>query len=276
MPRNDDTNIQNKIESLLRLAEDPEATPDEQQLAMERVHTLIAKYQVDASRLNPHSGQYVQEDIVAHTFEIPEIYSLGDLRHHGLYQVVQAMGADGYAHKNWNGRKYRREGFTVHATESTMQALTVLIPSLILQEVTANSAYIRTMRAKDQRLTSLQDAIKEAKAVGANPKKYQNKLLSEIRKHRKGFCLAFFVEAAASIKERRSDAVQRAGRGYDLVLVDTADRIARSLAELELSTSKLRKDSRFSAHGWENGTRAGREAMVGQTELHGGRKELSQ
>lgn len=269
-----DDRIRTKIESLLRLAEDPGATADERANAMDRVAALMAKYQIDASRLDPHSGQYMQEEIVMHTFDIPSSYGLSDIRHHGLYQVVQAMGADGYAIKKWAGRRYRREGLRVHATESTLHTLRILIPSLILQETAASAAYIARTKQEDSGLIALRKTITAVRDAGGDAKACRKEFDAIIRSRRKGFCGAFYVEAAHLIKERRKDAVQEAGRGYDLVVVDTADRIRQSLADLDLSTRKIRRDTRFSVHGWENGTRAGRQALVGQTELHGGRLEL--
>jgi hypothetical protein len=271
-----DDSIRKRIEACLRIAEDPTAPQGERDSALDRVATLTEKYKIDASRLDPHSGQWIREDIVVHTFHLPTTYGLSTTRHHGIYQVVQAMGADcyvvkqGHARRN-GGQRYVHEGLTVHALESTMHVLKVLIPSLVLQETTASTAFVRTLKESDHNLIVLQDTIRALRGGGADPKLWTAELNKRIRTHRKSFAMAFFVEAADRIREKRSDAVQEAGKGYALVAVDNETRIQQSMADLDLSDRKTRKDAKYSARGWDGGTEAGRQALVGQTEVHGGR-----
>jgi hypothetical protein len=270
-----------RLEALLRLAEDPGTSQQERDLALERFTTLATRLQIDANAVNPHSGRYRQEDIVSHTFQVPASYGLGQTRYHGLYAVVMAMGANCYVNKEQmvRGRKKRRivaeaVGLTVYAQESTMQALQVLIPSLVLQEANTSAAYIEQAKTEDSYLAALRDALHHTRRFQGNPKPIQNDLDRAIRLRRKSFCLAFFVEAAECVKTKRADAVQEAGRGYELALLDVKDRIRQSMDGLDLTTRKERKDARYSADGWENGTAAGKQAMVGQTELGGGRSAL--
>jgi hypothetical protein len=272
-----DATIRNRIKSLLRLAEDPNATQGERDSAIDRVAALTEKYKIDASRLDPHSGQWVREEIEIHTFHLPSTYGISNDRHHGVYQAVEAMGASAYlikqGHRRRNGgQRYVMEGITVHATASTMQVLKVLIPSLVLQETSASTAFIAGLKKTDQNLLALQDVIRMLREAGADPKKYVNDLNRRIRLHRKSFCFAFFVEAAKRITAKRADAVREADDRYALVVVDTADRIAQSMADEELTNSRHR--GRYSAAGWDGGTEAGQQAMVGQTEVHGGRLEI--
>jgi hypothetical protein len=268
-----DNRLRAKLESLLRLAEDPQATPEERDLAMQRVLQIAEKYQVDASNLDPRSGQYKREEIVTHVFQIPSTYGLTSTRGHGLYDVLRAMGGNGYARVP-AGQK-RGEELVAYAPESTMNVLKVLLPSLLLQEANASAAYIKYLKETHSGLKSLQKVISQMRAQKADPRDFTRHYNSEIRYRRKSFCLAFFVEAAEKIRVTRKDAVQQAGKGYALVLVDVADRIAAMLAEI----SGLREQEargRWSQEGWESGTAAGRQAMVGQTEVHGGRPALEQ
>jgi hypothetical protein len=268
--------IRTRIEALLRLAEDPGATQSERDSALDRVAALTEKYKIDASRLDPHSGRWIREEIVVHTFDVPTAYGLSDTRHRGLYRVVEAMGADSYIVKNGylrrNGtQRYVSSGLTVHAPESTMHVLKVLVPSLFLQEASASAAFIQNLKDTDPGLIAIQEVIRRMRAAKADPRDFEKTLYNTVSRHRKSFSLAFFTEAAERVKEKRSDAVQEAGQGYALVVVDTADRIQQSMADLGLSDRKVRSDDLYSAAGWGSGTEAGRRALVGQTEVYGGR-----
>lgn len=252
-----------KIESLLRMAEDPGATEGERNLALSRAAEIAAKYQIDASKLDPHSGQYVQEDIATHTFEVPTGYGLNALRNRGLFQVVAAMGARGYAQDVRKGV----EEMVVYAAESTMDVLKVLIPSLIIQEASASAAYIRKLRKDDPWVRQIQDDISQLLAHDWSAKGHIKVLNAEIRRRRKSFCLAFFVEAAKRVEAKRADAVQGAGDKYSIVLVDTKDRIDQAMADLNLRPVHRRK-TKWSADAWTKGSTAGAAAMVGQTEVN--------
>jgi hypothetical protein len=150
-----------------------------------------------------------------------------------------------------------------------MQVLRVLIPSLVLQETSASTAFIARLKKTDDALVALQDLIKLLRSNNADPKKYVNDLNRRIKLHRKSFCFAFFVEAAKRIRDKRADAVQQADDRYALVVTDIKKRLAESMAAEELTVSS--RQGRYSAIGWDGGTEAGQQAMVGQTELHGGR-----
>jgi hypothetical protein len=263
--------IREQIESLLRLAEDPGTSQDERDLAMDRVYRLANKHRVDATKLNPHNGQYQREDIVIHTFTYPTSYGLNTTRGYGVIEVLEAMGGRGYARRIPYGKKGEQEELVAYATESTMEILKVLLPSLMLQEVNANIKYIAETR-QDPSITHIQRLITAMKNDGADPKDFVRHLNSEIRARRRSFCLAFYVEAAERIRLKRADAVQEAGRGYQVVLVDTAARIARMFEDLKLRSA--RSGGQWSTDGWDHGTVAGRQAMVGQTEVPGGRLEL--
>lgn len=267
-----DERIREKILSLLRLAEDPGATKEERDLALQRVLTLAEKHQIDASQMDPRSGQYTREAIVTHHFQIPSAYGLSSVRGHGIYDVLKAMGGDGYTCKT-GGSRSKTEELVAYAPESSMSVLKVLLPSLLLQERTASNAYISYLKTSHPAFRELRTAITDIRAAGKDPKRYTAQLNSEIRYRRKSFCLAFFVEAAEKIRRTRKDAVQQAGRGYALVLVDTADRIKVMLDEVE-GLRETRTRGRWSEDGWNSGTAAGQQAMVGQTEVHGGRLAL--
>lgn len=271
--------IRTRVEALLRLAEDPNAAQNERDIALDRIATITEKYKIDASRLDPHSGQWVQEDIVTHTFDVPTAYGLSDTRHRGLYLVVEAMGADSYIIKNGHLRKngtqrYVSSGLVVHAPESTMHVLKMLLPSLLLQEASASAAFLEAYKKSDRGMRALTEVIRNLRASGQNPKSFESQLSKLVSVHRKSFSLAFYAEAAKRIQEKRSDAVQGAGEGYALVVVDTATRIQRSMEDLDLVSRKPRKDAGYSAEGWDHGTAAGQRAMVGQTEVHGGRRAI--
>jgi hypothetical protein len=263
--------IREQIESLLRLAEDPVSTQEERSLALDRVTTLMEKYQVDASQLDPHSGQYTREAVITHVFTYPTSYGLNSTRGHGLFDVLKAMGGDGYVRSKRRG-KGREEELVAYAAESTMNVLKVLIPSLTLQEANACAQYMKQVN-QERRISSLRQAAADIRKSGGDAKDFTRYITSELRLRRKSFCLAFYSEAAERIRAKRKDAVQEAGRGYQLVLVDTAERIARELSAITgLRNQKAR--GLWSDHGWRHGSAAGAQAMVGQTELHGGRPAL--
>jgi hypothetical protein len=264
-------NIRARIESLLRLAEDPGATDQERALALDRVAELTQKYAIDASKLDPHSGQYQREDVVTHAFRFPTSYGLNSARGHGINQIIAAMGADGYI-RNVRRGKGTEEEMVVFATESTMEVLKVLIPSLTLQENNACRKYIERVQ-QEPGIASLRKIVSLMRQDGKDPKEFKKHLDSEMRFRRRGFVLAFYVEAAERIRLKRKDAVQAAGRGYEVVLVDAAARIAQQMADIS-GLSRSRPRGSISADGWDRGTEAGRQAMVGQTEVHGGRKAL--
>lgn len=264
--------IREQIESLLRLAEDPGSSQEERALALDRVTTLMEKYQVDASKVDPHSDRYTREDVITDVFRYPTSYGLNSTRGHGLFDVLKAMGADGYVRMVPRGKKGKEEELVAYAAESTMDVLKVLLPSLMLQEANASAGYIDKVR-QEPGLDSLQRVISKIRKNGGDPKLFTGQLNSELRRRRKSFCLAFYTEAAERIRLKRKDAVQEAGRGYALVLVDTADRIAQLLAEID-GLRNQKAGGMWSDHGWQHGTTAGQQAMVGQTELYGGRLAL--
>ncbi|MDB4897218.1 MAG: hypothetical protein JWN15_3480 [Firmicutes bacterium] len=261
-----------KIESLLRLAENPGATQEERDNAMEKAAAIAAKYQIDASKLDPNSGQYTQEEIVTHVFEVPTLYGLNFTRSQGLYLVMEAMGARAYLQHVHTKTQNRQ--VVIYATESTMEVLKVLVPSLVLQEANTNAAYLRKLKQDDPWFRETQSAIMEFRDFGDTAKKYTKLLNAAIRTHRKSFCLAFFVEAAKTVREKRADAVQSAGGGYALVVVDTAARLDQAMADIDLKNHKVRK-AKWSAGAWDKGSAAGAASMVGQTEVHGGRTALT-
>lgn len=261
----------NKIERLLRLAEDPGTTQEERDLAMQRALALAEKHQIDAAEIDPHSGRYKRGDIVTHVFPIPTTYGLNSTRTHGVYDVLRAMGGDGYSRQT-TGRG-KAEELVAYAPEAAMDVLKALLPSLILQEAHASAAYIKYLKANHPGLKAMQAVISDMRAQKADPRDFVNHLNSEIRYRRKSFCLAFFVEAAEKIRKTRKDAVQQAGRGYAMVLVDAADRIAAMLAEVD-GLREARPGGKWDKDGWDSGTAAGRQALVGQTEVNGGRLAL--
>jgi hypothetical protein len=263
--------IQEKIKSLLRLAEDPGTTQEERDVAMERVYRLADKHRVDTAKLDPHSGQYQREDIVIHTFTYPTSYGLNTTRGYGVIEVLNAIGGRGYVRSIPHG-KGEQEELVAYATESAMEILKVLLPSLMLQEVNAGIKYIAETR-QEPSIAHIQRLITAMKNDGNDPKDFVRHLNSEIRTRRRSFCLAFYSEAAERIRLKRADAVQEAGRGYEVVLVDTAARIAQMFEELD-GLRNARTGGQWSTHGWEHGSAAGRRAMVGQTEVHGGRLAL--
>lgn len=261
-----DARIKEKLEALLRLAEDPSATKEERDLALERVLKIAEKYQVNAAHIDPHSGQYTREEITIHTFTVPTTYGIGPTRCTGIYRIVMAMGGDGYAQN-------RSSELVAYAPASAMNVLTVLIPSLLLQEINASTAYIDYLKTSHPGIRGLQEAARALRAAKADPREAQNRLNAEIRQRRKAFCLAFYVEAAEKIAVTRKDAVQEAGRGYEVVLVDTAARIEALISEVD-GLRKQDARGQWYADGWEAGTTAGRQALIGQTEVHGGRLAL--
>lgn len=271
--QNTDRNYK-RIESLLRLAEDPNATQEERDNAMEKAATIAAKYQIDASQLDPNSGRYTQEEIVTHIFEVPTLHGLNQLRGRGLYQVVEAMGARSF--RRPVHIKKQEDEVVVYATESTMDVLKVLIPSLLIQEANANAKYMKKTQKDDAWFLRVRTHIAEARKFSLYQQEREGTkaLNAEIRRRRRSFCLAFFVEAAKTVREKRSDAVQSAGGGYALVVVDTQDRLDLAMADLGLRTIKARK-TKWSADAWAKGSDAGAASMVGQTEVHGGRTALT-
>jgi hypothetical protein len=264
-----------RVESLLRLAEDPGISAEERANAMAKVAAIVTKYQIDTARLNPHSGQYTQEEIVTHTFTVPSSYGVGLYRNRGIYLVVGALGGKAYTCRAPGTKS--GHALTVYAAESTMNVLQALLPSLIVQEMNALSAYIRRLKEEDPWFITASATLATLRSGG---ERWERDLKSntkvwnaEIRQRRTAFCMGFFVEAAKQVKEKRQDAVQGAGEKYAVVLVDTADRIAQAMADLNTRTIRQRK-ARWNLQAWGDGSVAGQAAMVGQTEMHGGRIAL--
>jgi hypothetical protein len=266
--------IREKIEALLRLAEDPNASQAERDLALERVTRLATKHQIDASALDPHSGRYTREEIVQHVFTYPTAYALHQTRRHGVYQVIRAMGADAYGRHKRDG--FAEEAHVVYAAASVMDVLRILIPSLIVQEMNASAAYIAEFKQSGWYRTVQQGIASLTRQRGrAAARDLVNRRNTEVRRRRTAFAMAFFVEAAKVIRDRRADAVREAGERYAVVLVDVRDRIRRMLEENEdLISPRNTTAGRYHPHAWARGSEAGARALVGQTEIHGVRPQL--
>lgn len=262
--------IRIKIEALLRLAEDPGTTEDERTLAMDRVYRLAEKHAIDTAKLDPHSGQFNQAAIVVDRFTYPTSHGLNTTRGFGVTCVLNAMGSRGFVQTIPHG-KGTQEQMVVFATEATMDVLKVLLPSLYLQEANGLTKYIEWVK-QEPAIARVLTVIGDLRKQKADPRVFVNHLNKELRLRRRSFCMAFYTEAAEAIRLKRADAVQEAGRGYELVLVDIAARIDRAMEGLNLRETS--SGGMWSIHGWEHGTEAGRRAMVGQTELGGGRPAL--
>lgn len=264
--------IQTKIEALLRMANDPAATEDERNLALDRVTAMVDKYQIDAARLDPDSGQYTREEIVSYGFRLPAALSLAQLRGSGLYQVVQALGAQGYA--QYKSRGWERDTFVVYAAESTMEILKVLLPSLLLQEMNASAAYVKAAKAPGGQLAALVKGAADTRRAGDARalKAYTSALNKRVRLIRAGFCHSFFAAAAQRVRTTRADAVQAAGDRYSMVLVDTKSRINAAMDGLNVKSRS--RGFRYDSDAWGAGAVAGAGALVGQTEF-GGRGRLA-
>lgn len=276
-----DEKIRIKLEALMRLAEDPNATEHERELAQQRVSEFITKFQIDAAQIDPHSGRYQKEEIVSWSFTLPTKHQMYKNRSHGLYQVIRAFGADAYAVRKddytvpgrGKGRAFRvrgagEESLTIFATESTMETLKFLLPSLLMQEMAANEAYIRTFKATDP--TYLENlAAQKRNAWWANQGKNDN--LALIRRHRISFAAGWYASASRRMRATRDDVVQNAGDQYALVLVDTEARIKEMMGEGHYGRSR---SSNYNGTAWGHGSEAGKRADVGNTRFEGGRKAL--
>lgn len=255
----DKSAIQGKIEAIMRLAEDPGASQAERDLALSRVSALIEKHAIDAADLNPHSGQFVQEEIVKERFVTSDMRQLHAYRVRGFHRVVLAFGAGSY-----RSPKRTRDGveeLVVFAPVSVMESLRVLLPMLQMQEMAATEAYIKHVKKTDGAIKALLEYISEARRSGWDHKRATNALNREIRHRRQSFCLAWYTEVARKLEATRQEVIGQEGSKYLPVLVDTKTRIAQAMAALGLKDCR---DVTVNRHGWAAGTEAGRWADIGQ------------
>lgn len=237
---------EDRIAHFLRLAEDSGATQHERDVAAEQAERLMLKHGIDrAAAMAADSNVQRDEPIVKETIFFGGLYAKE--RMEGTVALARAFGLQAYYANTWGvdgnnshaNRQVQGMRVTIVGFESDAQDVMRIIRSVDVQCAVAVKAWAKTQK----------DAWYWYSAA--------DKTVA-----RRTFILAFGNGAAARVRLSRKEAVQEAGEGTALVLVNREAKVKEFYANINLRSSRSR-GRRMDGSGWSAGHAAGYNANTG-------------
>lgn len=243
----DKAKIKAKVAKLLAQAEDSGVTDEERQTFAAKAAEMLARYGLDAATVRAEKGQK-PEGLSYFEFEVSGQGWHGKARASLTYSVADAYGAGACTINNRMNGETRWVG--ILGTASMIEALKILLPSIMLQAETAVVPATKEHMAK----------------VGASIDTAANKNI-ERRNFLRSYLKGYGVGVADKILATRTTLAEEVkGKPGELVLVSDAERVK---AEFTKRFPKLKTVSadKVSVAGLVAGQRDGRTADTGQTRV---------
>jgi uncharacterized protein DUF2786 len=247
--------IKDRVSKLLAQAEDPSVTDEEAQAFAAKAAELLARHGLDAATVRADKGQK-PEAVTKYDFTVSGQGWHGKARAALVYSVAEAYGCQACTIGNrMNGQD---RVVAMIGTASMIDALKILLPSIVLQAETSGTKATKAHMAD----------------VGATFDTAANKNIERrnfFRSYLKGYGTGVAEKITAG---RQTIADEVRGKPGELVLVSDADRIKADFAKRfpKLGTTAADK---VSVAGLVAGKRDGRTADTGQTKVAGNRKTIN-
>lgn len=243
------TRIKDKIRALLAQAEDPAVTEQEAQAFAAKAAELMARHALDEAVVRADKGQK-PETIKRLDYTVSGQGWHGKARASLVHAVAQANGCEVCTIGNvLNGQD---RTVTIIGTASALDALSLLLPSIVLQAETYGA------KATKAHMATVRDTIDTAANRNIERRTF-------LRSYLKGYGHGVAQKINASRTQMAQEVADKPGA---LVLVTDADRAKRHFTKLFPKLGKDRNDS-ISTAGFVTGTRDGRTADTGDTKVNG-------
>lgn len=232
-----------KTEQVLKLLElaKKAGTPEEAEVALARVATLMDKYAITDEdirrRTASEAGQEAtNEPVTTWRMDVDTTGGLGKHRVHALITVVRGMGGEGF-YNQAKGQGYKgRLTMTVIAQQSVIDNLKIFLPTVIIQAENLAKGMSR-QASREARLAGKHHSIGGFYA-------------------RAGFLRGFANGIAARIQAGRDEALADMPSSCALVVRSREDDVAAYMAATFPKVRVVRA-SKYDAEAWHQGREAG-------------------
>jgi hypothetical protein len=241
------TNIAERVRKLLDKAEDAAVTPEEAQTYAAKAAELIAKHNLDQATLRHREGKR-PEPIKLLQFEVSGQGWHGKARASLVYAVAEAHGCSVCTLGNkMNGNP---RWVLIMGTASTLKALELLLPSILMQ-------------AEAQGMAAAKAHMAERKGMFDTPANANIERRTFFRSYLPGYGRGVAEKITAS-REAMAERVK--GKAGELVLVTDAER-TKAAFEKKFPELGFSREDKHNVAGAEAGRRDGRNADAGQTKV---------